>query len=977
MNKPLKIFITYARTDKEAKDKLIKSLAVMKRGGLIEIWHDTEMLGGDRWQQEIFSKHLPTSDLLLYLVSADSLASENCYEELEVALEKKIRVVPIIFSDCDWRNDQLSNFQVFPDDGTPINEWDPESKGWQNVVEGIQKVVAKMQIQSDPHPGISDVYDNNSVYVKDGNRIKKEIQEKMKHVFISYVHENMEMVDQLYETLTSQGIKVWLDRNDIEPGVRWKQAIREAIQQGIFFIACFSKEYNNRGETYMNQEVIVAIESLRQKSIDQSWFIPIKLNECEIPDFDIGAGQTLNDLQHVELYKDWNIGIQILLRVIQSESSEGMANGDTAESKINQNVDAQFSKESIDTQLLHQLKFCCDPKISPIMLADHSWKKNQLIDTTILLNNGASITDWPDESRGQQTVIARVRKEIDEMSEVPIASSDTFDADLLTDSLFKKGKVLMRFGRIDPAIAAYSQVIESNQDHPDLYFYRGLCYWSKNEIDSAINDYNAALRLNPNLIDVYFCRGNAYLERGAIDDAINDYNVVIHQNPEWIHAYYNRGSAHRRKLNHDIAIEDFHKVVELEPNFAEVYYNRGNAYWDKGEIDEAIQDYTVVIDLDSNFADAYYNRGNAYQEKNEIDEAIQDYFDAIGLNPNFADAYYNRGNAYRDKGEIDKAIEDYTRTIELSLEQQDIIKAYYNRGNAYQNIGEIEKAIEDYTRTIELDQNFADAYYNRGNAYLEQDAINKALNDYSTVINQNPNDAKVYFYRGTTYWRTKQVDAALNDYNKAIELNPEIAEAYFYRGIACWYKDEIDNSINDYNKAIELNPEIAEAYFYRGNFYLHRDEIERAIDDYGRAIELNPQIAEVYVNRGNIYLKQDRIERAIDDYDKAIELNLQIAEVFINRGYVYYHKGEIDKGDNDFSKVIELDPSYGDMYSNYAIFHLHKQNWTKAKIYLRPLRGMDLISSLLVNEGYQNIEDFEQTIGIQLPEDIVVLLTPS
>ena len=62
MNKPLKIFITYARKDKEAKDKLITSLAVMKRQGLIEIWHDNEMYGGDRWQDEIFSKHLPSSD---------------------------------------------------------------------------------------------------------------------------------------------------------------------------------------------------------------------------------------------------------------------------------------------------------------------------------------------------------------------------------------------------------------------------------------------------------------------------------------------------------------------------------------------------------------------------------------------------------------------------------------------------------------------------------------------------------------------------------------------------------------------------------------------------------------------------------------------------------------------------------------------------------------------------------------------------
>ena len=59
MKKPLKIFITYARTDTEARDELIKYLAVMKRNGLIDIWYDTKMLGGDRWQEEIFF-HTPS-----------------------------------------------------------------------------------------------------------------------------------------------------------------------------------------------------------------------------------------------------------------------------------------------------------------------------------------------------------------------------------------------------------------------------------------------------------------------------------------------------------------------------------------------------------------------------------------------------------------------------------------------------------------------------------------------------------------------------------------------------------------------------------------------------------------------------------------------------------------------------------------------------------------------------------------------------
>ena len=152
MSKSLKVFITYSHTDSAAKDKLITRLAVMKREGLISIWHDNEILGGDKWRDEIFN-NLDDSDILLYLVSAKSLESENCNKELAIALDEKIKVIPIILEACDWKNDQLSKLQALPDKGKPINdinEWNPESKGWQNVVDGIRKVIKGMQSQKQP-----------------------------------------------------------------------------------------------------------------------------------------------------------------------------------------------------------------------------------------------------------------------------------------------------------------------------------------------------------------------------------------------------------------------------------------------------------------------------------------------------------------------------------------------------------------------------------------------------------------------------------------------------------------------------------------------------------------------------------------------------------------------------------------------------------------------------------------------------------
>ena len=153
MSKPLKGFITYSHKNTEAKDELVTRLAVMKQQNELVTWHDNEMLPSDKWREEIFSTRLPDSDLLLYLVSASSLASENCNKELGIALKKNIKPIPIILEDCDWKKHQLGDFQALPDKGNPINEWVPDSKGWQNVVEGIRKFVDVIQSQMDSPPG--------------------------------------------------------------------------------------------------------------------------------------------------------------------------------------------------------------------------------------------------------------------------------------------------------------------------------------------------------------------------------------------------------------------------------------------------------------------------------------------------------------------------------------------------------------------------------------------------------------------------------------------------------------------------------------------------------------------------------------------------------------------------------------------------------------------------------------------------------
>jgi hypothetical protein len=131
----------------------------------------------------------------------------------------------------------------------------------------------------------------------------------MSHVFISYVREDTAIVDRIAAELRSRRLEVWLDREMLRPGERWKDAIRSAISQGAYFLACFSTSYTSKDASYMNEELTLAIEELRLKANARRWFIPLLLSECEVPARSIGAGETLLDFQWIDLYSDFNQGM--------------------------------------------------------------------------------------------------------------------------------------------------------------------------------------------------------------------------------------------------------------------------------------------------------------------------------------------------------------------------------------------------------------------------------------------------------------------------------------------------------------------------------------------------------------------------------------------------------------------------------------------------------------------------------------------
>ncbi|KAA5538853.1 toll/interleukin-1 receptor domain-containing protein [Adhaeribacter rhizoryzae] len=182
----------------------------------------------------------------------------------------------------------------------------------------------------------------------------------MAHVFISYKHEDQPVINRLVNDLQKNGVQVWLDRNDIEPGNHWESAIVNAMNTGHFFLACFSKARTGYEESYANEELELALELLRKGSKKHEWFYPITLDGTPIPNLSISAAETLNSYQHLNLSVEWDSNIQKLLRKIYLPEQEDQV-------KIYSFIEKVIA--------IYSLVFWRSPQQKPpILLEDSEWE---------------------------------------------------------------------------------------------------------------------------------------------------------------------------------------------------------------------------------------------------------------------------------------------------------------------------------------------------------------------------------------------------------------------------------------------------------------------------------------------------------------------------------------------------------------------------------------------------------------------------
>ncbi len=134
-----------------------KSLSLLRRDGLLKEWSDQLILPGQPISQRV-REEMDQADILVFLLSQDFLASDECMKEWNYAKgtlssDRSIFRIPVIVSTCAWEDLlESDDIKALPKDGKPVTSFHAMDTAWHQVYNGLKTVIEQLRQNFTPRP---------------------------------------------------------------------------------------------------------------------------------------------------------------------------------------------------------------------------------------------------------------------------------------------------------------------------------------------------------------------------------------------------------------------------------------------------------------------------------------------------------------------------------------------------------------------------------------------------------------------------------------------------------------------------------------------------------------------------------------------------------------------------------------------------------------------------------------------------------
>ncbi|NET35945.1 MAG: TIR domain-containing protein [Cyanothece sp. SIO1E1] len=275
------IFISYARQDLEFVKRLDAALRHQHRDPWVD-WEDIPMAAAEQWQH--IEEGIQNAEVFVFVVSPDSIGSDENRAELELASKFNKQLVPILWRqipaedmpgtlrDLDWLPvETISNSEILEAIAKKIvhiqidrrlliraNAWQSRGCSEDLLLQGkdLQALQAWINQNTDLTPQLTLL---QTQYLEASAKAKAERSSPgQPGIFISYSRRDEAFVQKLYQALKKAAQQPWLDKHNIPVAADWMLEIKEAIEGAHTFLFVVSPDSVASG--YCRAEIEHAIK---------------------------------------------------------------------------------------------------------------------------------------------------------------------------------------------------------------------------------------------------------------------------------------------------------------------------------------------------------------------------------------------------------------------------------------------------------------------------------------------------------------------------------------------------------------------------------------------------------------------------------------------------------------------------------------------------------------------------------------------
>lgn len=316
---------------------------------------------------------------------------------------------------------------------------------------------------------------------------------------------------------------------------------------------------------------------------------------------------------------------------------------------------------------------------------------------TVFHQNGRALIE--NHLRRPEEALALVSNGLDKLAEEMDQDTHRLHRSVLR---YNRAQVYAAMGKLDEAVADYTEVIEEDPNYPEYHFDLGGLLHKLGRDKEAIAEYEIAMRLSPPFPELYYNRGDVRVAQGDLDGAVEDFRYVLEIDPEYSDAHVNLAglfadlgereaagqvvdeglavapdSPHLHCLRGRLALEggdlaaakaSLDRALTADPAMAEAWALRGMLAYTEGEKPQAVDAFTRALEIKPSPA-VFFNRGTVHQEQEQWDLAVADFTAALDLDPQDPDTWRQRAACRGCLGQAEGAAEDVRHAEQLEVEQ--------------------------------------------------------------------------------------------------------------------------------------------------------------------------------------------------------------------------------------------------------------------------------------------------------------------